>query len=181
MADFVTTKHGNSAVTDGGGKAWSNITSVLSLDGSYASCAVTKNSVSQWAKPYNFGFTIPGDATITGIIMRVTRYRQNTSSDKITDTQVFLMDTGRNGKGANYAAGAEWSESVETVNFGGPADMWGTTWTPAEINHENFGTMLECENDSSSSDTSAYIDYFEVSVYYSRPDATHIFLAMSPF
>jgi len=179
MADFILTKGGNSAVNEGGGNDnWNNVTNVLALDGNYARVDVTKNDTSKYAKAYNYQFNIPDDATINGVIMRITRYSENDGN--ITDNEVYLIDTSRNPKGSNKATSTGWAESAETVAYGGSSDLWGASWTVADINNANFGIAISTANDASSNRNS-YIDYLEISIHYSRPDATPIMLAMGAF
>ena len=177
MADFIKTLGGNSALSDGSGKAWSNITRVLTLDGSFADSDIAKNDVSQYAKSYNFNFGIEDDATINGIIMRLTRKGENSN---ITDTQVYLMDTAQSAKGSNYAKGETW-DGVVSSSYGGVADLWGTTWSVSDINNANFGAMVEASNGSGTASRNAEIDYIEISIYYSRPDVTPMMLSMGAF
>ena len=179
MADYILTKGGNSALSEGGGNdSWDNITFILNLDGNYASDDITKNDQSEFAKAYNYQFNIPDDATINGVIMRITRYSENDGN--ITDNEVYLLDTARNPKGTNKATSNGWAESPETVAYGGSSDLWGTSWTVADINNANFGIGVDAAN-SSSSNRQAYIDYLEISIHYSRPDVTPIMLVMGAF
>lgn len=178
MRHFVATRNGASALSDAGGEPWTNITNVLALDGAYADCDIPKNDVTQWAKAYGYAFDIPVDATINGIEMKITRYGQNSSD--ISDGQVYLMDAALNSKGSNYGTGTGWATSAETVAYGGAADLWGTTWSAEDINQTNFGIMYEVSN-SNGSARQAYIDNMEITIYYSRPDETPIFLALGAF
>ncbi len=43
------------------------------------------------------------------------------------------------------------------------ADLWGTTWTPADINASNFGVALSV---NSTNNRIAYVDYMQISVTY---------------
>ncbi|RII26153.1 MAG: hypothetical protein CXR31_10620 [Geobacter sp.] len=44
--------------------------------------------------------------------------------------------------------------------------MWGTTWTPADINASNFGVALACVNQSTGATRTASVDYITVTVTY---------------
>lgn len=41
--------------------------------------------------------------------------------------------------GTNKAVtGTTWGTTFSTVTYGGTNDLWGTTWTPSDINSANF-------------------------------------------
>jgi len=179
MADYILTKGGNSAVSEGGGNdSWDNVTFILIQDGNYSTDDITKNDASEYAKAYNYQFNIPDDATINGIIMRITRYSENSSD--ITDNEVYLIDSSRNPKGENKATTNGWATNAETVAYGGSSDLWGAEWSVDDINNANFGIAVDVAN-SNNLNRMAHIDYLELSIHYSRPDSTPIMLAMGAF
>ncbi len=55
--------------------------------------------------------------------------------------------------------------STEYTN-GGEGELWGTTWTPAEINSANFGLTKVAGNLSSTPDTTYSIDFIKIKIYY---------------
>lgn len=177
MADYILTKGPTASLSDAGGESWDNIANIQHLDSQYAYADIPKNDVTQWARGYTYNFNIPTDATITGIVMRMTRYGED---GDIGDGQIYLHDTARNPKGSNYTSGG-WSSSVETKTYGGSTDLWGATWSVADINHPNFGIMMEVSNDDGGGSRQARIDYAEISIYYSRPDLSPPMLALGAF
>ena len=42
----------------------------------------------------------------------------------------------------NKSIEGSWSVTNAYVSYGGSADLWGETWTPADINNSNFGFAL---------------------------------------
>ena len=68
--------------------------------------------------------------------------------------------------GTDHAATAtNWGTTDATVTYGTSTDLWGTTWTPAQINASNFGLRFRARNVNGSSRT-ANADYVEIQVYW---------------
>jgi hypothetical protein len=55
--------------------------------------------------------------------------------------------------GTSASTGATLPATDTTVEYGGSADLWGTTWTPAEINAATFGVAFS----GSATDTTHYL------------------------
>lgn len=93
--------------------------------------------------------SVPNDATITGITVYIER--QNFSDPLIdgalivTDDSLYLTKDGSTAVGTDWFATNSkpiWPFGADEVkSFGGTTHMWGTTWTPAEINANTFGVM----------------------------------------
>ena len=68
--------------------------------------------------------------------------------------------------GTNKAAIGLWnSNTEETFTYGSSSDLWGTTWTPADINNANFGVYFKAR-DSGLNFAVASVDFISVKVYY---------------
>lgn len=50
------------------------------------------------------------------------------------------------------------------ISCGGPSELWGTTWIPAEIVTPDFGALIK---DTDSTPQTLYIDHVRITVYYS--------------
>jgi hypothetical protein len=175
-------KYPGTAVTGGGtGSAWSassgSLVSALGADGG----PTANNSLSSYGGSENlnmtgFGFSIPSDATITGISVDMNRYASSTGPQDLT-VQLYK---GGVLSGSNKAISGNWSTSTSTVaTYGGSSDLWGTTWTPAQINDSTFGVTLDVSNSSSSART-AYVDYVQITVSYTRPTTTTVASGSNP-
>lgn len=89
----------------------------------------------------NYGFSIPTGATILGIEVLV-QYQSTFSSPTmyISDTLVSLLKGGVVVGNSNHSMSPAFTATnVTPVNYGGSTDLWGTTWTPADINAAGFG------------------------------------------
>ncbi len=60
------------------------------------------------------------------------------------DSELYLL---KNGVivGTNHANTDPWELTQSYVSYGGPLDLWGTTWSYSDINNANFGTRLVAE------------------------------------
>lgn len=87
----------------------------------------------------NYGFNIPAGATINGITVQINREGSaNTLGLGVRDSVVKLVKGGTV-VGTNKAVtGTTWGTTFSTVTYGGTNDLWGTTWTPSDINSANF-------------------------------------------
>jgi hypothetical protein len=157
----------SSAATSGGsGRSWSNTSNIFSSNNSDATVSLTSsgsNRRSEYLEATGFGFSIPVGSTIDGIEVSVEKSASSSSS--IRDRDVYLTKDGSNNVGDDYAESVDWSTSDATTIYGGAADLWGTTWTAAEINSSNFGLLFKCRNRAGGSRT-ASIDHISITVYY---------------
>lgn len=115
----------------------------------------------------NFGFTIPVNATINGIVVEIKRnYSGGTTGGfGVMDSIVQLMDTVGTRVGVNKNSTTPWTALSNYFTYGGATDMWGTSLTPTMINYSGFGVAVLVKNMASSIYT-ADIDHIRVTVYY---------------
>ena len=116
---------------------WSSV-NWSSSDDIYGSVTLADNQLSSEAVCGDFGFTIPGGATITGIEVHIER---NGSADTVSTLSVNLKKSGSTPVGTTKTSTA-WPAADAVVTLGGPSDLWGTTWTDAEINSSGFGVFF---------------------------------------
>jgi hypothetical protein len=157
----------------GSGSGWTNSGYIVSSNGQRATASLPGNGVSANLNATNFGFSIPANATITGIRAYIEKSTNVDDDDsRVDDDDVYLLKAG-SPVGNDEASGTDWDDSDEVFTYGGSSDLWGTSWTPAEINAANFGLRLRADSDTSSSRT-VYVDHVEIRVYYSLPPDTSI-------
>jgi len=137
---------------------WSNTDNLKLDDGSVATSTVS----GQHIRPLSFGFSIPAGSTIDGIEVTIKRYAD--AGGVAADGEVTLVQDGISG-GIDHADGAyTTTPTVETV--GGPADLWGLTWTPSQINTDGTSGFGVSFTTSVAGGHTASIDYIAVKVYY---------------
>jgi hypothetical protein len=158
------------SVTGVGTVAWSNPTNIYSDNSSYATVALaTSSTISNYLQASGYGFSIPTDATISGISVTINRYASSTSV--VYDNVVQLM-TGGSIVGTNQASTSAWTTTTSaTASYGGTSSLWGkASWTPSEINSTDFGVALSVKNTSGTNRT-ASVDYVTVTVTYTLAPA----------
>ena len=149
---------------------WTNPGNAISNNGLYATSAIKGpgTKASEYLRTTNYGFTIPLNATITGIAVIIGRFEDNIANgNDVKDLGVNLLKSGTI-TGQNKAdLITEWPKTTVTAaTYGGSSDLWGTTWTPADINLSTFGVSL---NASSDNDRTASVDYIQISITYTAP------------
>jgi hypothetical protein len=98
----------------------------------------------------------------------VTIGRFASSSSSLQDRYVYLIKGGVTGTTNRGATSTNWPTSEAAASYGSTSDLWGTSWTPADINASNFGVALTVDNNNSSTRT-ANVDYINVTVTYQVP------------
>lgn len=141
---------------------WANPTYVLADDANRS----TYNSTLQADLIVrSFDFTIPANATILGITVNT---QGQGASGTAAQRQVRIGMT-KDGSvlAGTRKTGIQYAQSVDTdVVSGGAADLWGTTWTPVQINSALFGVLIS-DNDTTAQAIS--IDLVTITVTYSIP------------
>ncbi|RYY85003.1 MAG: hypothetical protein EOO15_18085, partial [Chitinophagaceae bacterium] len=163
-----------SAVNSGTGTAWGSPANVLTDNNASATLAGnTSNTVtSQPLLATNFAFAIPANAIVHGIQASISRSRNNPtfSSGEARDTSLRLLKAGT-ATGSNYAlTGNNWTTTETVVNYGGSTDLWGTTWTAADVNASNFGLAFVANiTQGLFASRTASVDYVQLAVTYTVP------------
>lgn len=122
----------------------------------------TVNQQSDFLDVTGFGFAVPTSATIVGIVAEIER--SQSISGLVKDVTVQALKAG-SATGDNRADTTTTWPTTDTIkSYGSSTDMWGTSWTPAEINASNFGLTLKVEG-GGGADT-ARVDHVRMTVYY---------------
>ena len=159
--------YAGTAVDGGGGAgAWTNPGNATgAADGVYASGNISSGgSNTNNLVTTNFGFNIPSFAVIDGIYVEFDRYGL---SAQTLSVQIV--------KGGSLAGTAKapleiWPVTQEAwIGYGGSADLWGTTWTAANINSSNFGVAMSVRNTHGGG--TAFVDSVRITVYWHTPPA----------
>lgn len=145
------------------GLPWQNPGNVYTSNNVYAS--ITDNSFDNGVTSHalyvtQFGFAIPQNAVIEGILVEIERY---VGAGGVQDTLVQLLKNSVK-VGSNRSAAAAWSGTEAHVPFGGVADLWGAAWEASEVNAPGFGVALGCQ--STANNSKAYLDHVQVTVTY---------------
>jgi len=114
---------------------------------------------------------VPANSLINGIVVTCRWYGQTRSFYKTSQMQ--LLKSG-NSAGDNLGDNPKTTVPNEgglvDATFGSPPNLWGTSWTAAEINDPNFGLVVRFLFDGEASGTpNLSLDYCGVTVHYSLP------------
>lgn len=142
---------------------WSNANNIVS-DNNVNATNASNNKDTTWLVGNDFGFTFSVGDFIEGIEVAVGRF---CATGTATDTNLQLQK-GSTFVGNDASTGATWSSSEAEFVVGGPTDLWGTTWSVAELNSSGFGFGLAAHG------TPTYtmeVDYIKITVYYVPVDA----------
>ena len=109
-------------------------------------------------------------------------YTNTTTGGSISALQDLTVQLLKAGSlvGSNKASSTGWSTSKTTVGYGSSSDLWGTTWTPADLNASNFGLRFAAKNVVTGiAVVTASLDYISVTVTY-NDDTNGIGTASQP-
>lgn len=129
-------------------------------DGVMATAVLLLGQISNYLKATNFGFNVPLDATINGILVEV--QQQTTLLAAMVDSSVKIVQGGTI-LGSEKANSGNWPLLEAYQTYGGTTDLWGLLWSPSDINSSGFGIALSV---SSLLAATADIDYIRATVYW---------------
>ncbi len=124
---------------------FSNTSNVATANNSYSSASSILALLvgnTYYLKATGFGFTMASYSSICGITVQIEKKANGLGLwSTITDNQVRIIKGGAI-VGNNKASATEWTDSEVTATYGGGTDLWGTTFTPNEVNDPNFGVAI---------------------------------------
>ena len=151
-----------------GAGAWANTTRLLLNDNSYTTVSLSGTNTSWYIYGVNYqGFNIPATAVIDGIIVTIGRLSSGSSGNSIKDVNVRMIKSGAIDLNANRANATRWGFTETAQTYGSATDLWGTTWTPAQINAADFGAALSVQAEGTT--RTASVDYISITVHYTLP------------
>lgn len=149
---------------------WVNAGNITVDDTNYASVAINSNNESRYLRGLDYGFAIPATATINGIVVTIAHQSNSSNGGNSIDDYIVRLVKAGNIVGNNKATNTDWPTTMTAQTYGNATDLWGQTWTPAQINANNFGVVLSAQAENSN--RTAYVDYITVTVYYTNPNPT---------
>jgi len=154
-----------------GNRIWSYPERIYVSDDSRAYSRLYPDDISYWLRATTFGFSIPDGATIDGI---VAEFEKRASGYGIEDYSVKIVKAGAEGGDEKKKTAVEWLLTDSYISYGGAADKWGLTWTPAEINAVGFGVSIAADYFEFEGDAQAQIDHVRITVYYTEVALTNM-------
>lgn len=159
-----------------GTRTWSNPTRAFASDNNYATASVD-GTTTHYLRCTGYGFTIPTGATINGITVSVERRSSSTANGGSRDAAVRVVKGGVIGT-TDRSTGTTYPTSDTYEDHGGATDLWGTSWTPTDINAANFGAAFASTKPSASGGSHTIsVDHIQITVDYTFVSVTSINLA----
>jgi hypothetical protein len=137
---------GGQQAQGGSNGPWANPIFMNATDGQEATSStfLTVNAKSDRLVAFRFGFAIPPTATILGIEVQINRGISDIDpSSNVVDEEITLLKAGVSQPTNKANVLLPWPVGATTVEvYGGPTDLWGNTWTPAQVNAIAFGVGI---------------------------------------
>jgi hypothetical protein len=152
---------------------WVEPNGITSPGSPYAVATLNKdNRYSNYLQGANYSFNLPINATINGIEV-VINHMSSGNNPSIYDNQVSLVKAGVI-VGDNKASLVPWLKgSFSTTTYGSAIDLWGATWSAADINDANFGVALAVyRQNQGNNQRDAIVDSMKITVYFTLGAAT---------
>ena len=169
MARIVTNLAGSAALIDNNtiGSAddhtnWSNLGNVPTSDNLYAVADFadgTGDQYSNYLHLKDFGFSVDEFAVIDGIELSI----EKRSVGSVSDFQVRVT-YGETPDFTFPQNNGTWPSTDTNDTYGGSSDIWNRSWSPSEINGENFGIAIAAEGTLGSS--AAFVDTASITIHY---------------
>jgi hypothetical protein len=130
-------------------------------------CADTYGTA--WSGFWNsFGFSIPSDATIAGIMVEI---KQGWDSDPpLANSLGVTIGKSESALAVQKTGGAQTETptcgaSMPIDTYGGATDLWGLAWAPADINSASFTVRIY---NVDGTEFGVFVNWIRVSVYYTE-------------
>ncbi len=164
-------RDGSTFASDGTGSyAWVNPSNAQTSNNQRAAATspnVAVDELSDYLQATGFGFSIPPDDTINGIVVEIER---RVASGSISESSVLIIQGGV-GQGTDHSGNTAFPSTEAYKTYGTSTDLWGLIWTAGDINSANFGVQINVM--SASGVNVANIDHIRITVYYTtQPDTT---------
>jgi len=143
-----------------GATAWTNPTDIVSDNATDASCTAAASS--QYLVASNFGFTLPFNASITGITVRIEASESSSGTEALSGR---LQDASAALFGSTKSATIS-GTSKAVYTYGSSTDIWtlnGTTLTRDIVNDADFGVRFWYTTSHN-----MLVDYVTVAIEYNQ-------------
>ncbi len=148
-----------------GNVAWANPGNAAVSDNSYATAAiVAPGNKSHYLKATNFGFTLPADAVVRGVVVKIEE-KADVTAARDWDIRLVVAGTVQQSQNKAKTAVNIVTSGDTVITSGDSQDTWGVTLTPDEVNDSGFGVIYQCARIAGAPTVS--VDSITITVYYS--------------
>jgi hypothetical protein len=148
--------------------SWTNPGNASVADNSFTSTYVMNKRHSDLLVATNWGFSvgsganqIPSNAVINGFLVEI---KMKGSNNSLRDYIIRLRKNSSTSSSNLARVNSAWPQTLSYVKFGSSTNMWGLTWTPAEIAASTFGVEIAAQGRTNPG--SAMIDHIKITVYF---------------
>jgi hypothetical protein len=175
MSPLTSNTPGCSTATGVGG-SWTNINNIKVNDGSFAvSPAIAASSKYIGVNAKGFAFTdangqaLPPNTPILGITVTVQVKTSVAATNQ--DFSVQLIRAGGTLVPANHGKPNSFPLTTTSTlySYGGPADLWGSSWTLADVLNANFGALVIYQNINATGGSTISVDFVGITLTYAPP------------
>lgn len=167
---MITTTNSPGTLVDDAGVgtiAWSNPGNASASDDSRAvTASLSSSAISHYLKCTGFGFAIPSGHAIFGIQALLEWRGAGTAGAR--ENRLRIVKAGSIGSSTAHDGSSDLPGSDAVEAFGGYGDLWGETWTPADVNDSGFGLAVSCRAPIIFSGT-AEVDQVRLAVLHGFP------------
>jgi MSHA biogenesis protein MshQ len=147
---------------------WSNSGQATTSDNSDATASLD-GQITRYLWCNGYGFSVPAGSVINGITINVERNVNRTDRGGAQDASVRVVKNGV--LAGNDRASTSYYTTNDVVEpHGGSSDLWGVSWTAADINASNFGAAFAATNpDPAGKAVVVSVDHIQIVVDYTLP------------
>ena len=159
MADTGFVLAGAGSFIAGAGTDWTNAANITASDNVYATFfAFTSDPL----KGASFGLSVPTAATINGIEVQL-----EVKADIASGSSIAAVNVGKSDAvlGTEKTPATPLTTSDALYTYGGASDLWGLSWTAAEINAATFQARFSA---TVGNETTCSCDAIWIKVYYTQ-------------
>ncbi|GAC1500615.1 MAG: hypothetical protein NVS1B10_04340 [Candidatus Saccharimonadales bacterium] len=149
--------------------AWTNPGNAAVEDGISATNS-GNGATTHYLKATSFGFTIPSNATILGVVAEAKVSCGCSAPPPWQDTAARLVKANVIGT-TDRSSATSYTSSLTYLSHGGTTDLWGTTLTPSDVNNSGFGFALASIKPGGVV-AGVSVDAIRIIVYYSAPTSS---------
>lgn len=152
----------------GSASSWSNTGNVASSNDAYSTFGALPNNsgptirYTDYLQITGFNFSIPSGVLINGIVVEIERSDPNS---RTSDYRIQIVKGGVIGA-TDRSASASYPINDSYQSFGNAGDLWGETWTEADINNSGFGVAIAARRSVNGSTTSGRVDNIRITVFF---------------
>lgn len=147
---------------------WANPVNASAADNAFTTVTLKNKKHSNLLIATNWGFSvgsgtnqIPSIAVINGIEVDI---KMKGSNHSLRDYRIQLRKNSSTPSNDLSRTNSAWPQISSYVKFGSSTNMWGLTWTPAEIAASTFGVEIAAAGRTLAG--TAMIDHIKITVYF---------------